>query len=118
MALSVDFLEAISILTTPADLSCTEISELFKSPDFPKEGHENVIIDLSVTDSVKGAELLKNIQSLQDERQKSLLFCGVKKEMLNLLNEVFDEDFFNIVPTLDEAVDMVFLEEQERELFK
>tara|TARA_B000000532_G_scaffold233500_1_gene217166 strand:+ start:75 stop:431 length:357 start_codon:yes stop_codon:yes gene_type:complete len=118
MALSVDFLEAISILTTPADLSCTEISELFKSQDFPKEGHENVIIDFSLTDSVEGAELLKNIQYIQDQRDKSLLFCGVKKKMLNLLNEVFGEDFFNIVPTRDEAVDMIFLEEQERELFK
>lgn len=118
MVLSVDYLEAISILTTPADLSCKEISELFKSPGFPKEGHENVIIDLSSTDSLEGAKLLKNIQYLQDEREKSLLFCGVKKEMLNLLNEEFGEDFFNIVPTRDEAVDMVFLEEQERELFK
>ena len=37
--------------------------------------------------------------------------------MLNLLNEEFGEDFFNIVPTRDEAVDMVYMEDQERELF-
>ena len=82
MAVSIDFLEAISILTIHADLSCTEISDLFKSPGFPKEGHENVIIDLSSTDSVEGAKLLKNIQYLQDEREKSLLFCGVKRKCL------------------------------------
>ena len=118
MAVSVDFLEAISILTTPAGLSCTEIYGLFKSSDFPKEGHENVIIDWSLTDSVEGTEVLEDILYLQDEREKSLVFCGVKKEMLNLLHEVFGEDFFNIVPSRDEAVDMVFMEEQERELFK
>ena len=68
--------------------------------------------------TIEGPELLENIHDLQDEREKSLVFCGVKKEMLNHLNEVFGEDFFNIVPTRDEAVDMVFMEEQERELFK
>ena len=117
MAVSVDFLEAISILTIPADLNCTEISDLFKSPDFPKAGHGNVIIDFSSTKSIEGPELLENIHDLQDEREKALVFCGVKKEMLNHLNEVFGEDFFNIVPTRDEAVDMVYMEEQERELF-
>ena len=118
MAITIDFLEAISILNTSSDLKCTEISDLFKSSNFPQEGHENVIIDFSSTESIEGAELLENIQDLLNEREKSLVFCVVNKEMLNLLNEVFGEDFFNIVPTRDEAVDMVYMEEQERELFK
>ena len=41
----------------------------------------------------------------------------VNSELLKQIEVKFDKDFFNIVPTRNEAVDMVYMEEQERSLF-
>ena len=48
---------------------------------------------------------------------ESVVMCCVNDDIIVMINNEFEEDFFNIVPTKNEAVDMVYMEEQEREIF-
>ena len=76
-------------------------------------------IDFGNCSSIENSDdfALRHCRCQQDEFNKSLVLCGVSSELLEQIEVKFDEDFFNIVPTRNEAVDMVYMEEQERSFF-
>ena len=111
-------LEAITIIVLEGDLT-NDLATINQAIDKAEEGHENIIIDLSLTQSIAESELkiLEEIQETSDLSEKSLVFCGVNSLLQTAFDEKFGEDFFNIVPTRNEAVDIVYMEEQERSFF-
>ena len=58
----------------------------------------------------KSTTLLQSAHNYEERNMRTLLFTPK-------LDDRFGEDFFNIVPTRNEAVDMVYMEEQERSFF-
>ena len=111
-------LEALSIVVVDGELlnNLAPISDAVKSAE---EGHQNIIVDLSKVLSFDdlNLEILEEVAKFLDLSEKSFVICGVNKELQMALDNKFEEDFFNIVPTRNEAVDMVYMEEQERSFF-
>ena len=110
-------LEALSVVIVSDKLVPSDIECVLNAIE---HGFENVILDLGNCFKAKNSDDLDCIGTLQesrDEMDKSLVLCGVSSELLEQIDVKFDKDFFNIVPTRNEAVDMVYMEEQERSFF-
>lgn len=77
----------------------------------------NVIIDLreNVILLEDDFDALESIANNRFELQKSLALCNVIGEKKSIIEKRFDDDII-VVPTMNEAVDFVYMEEQEREL--
>ena len=115
MKVQTNKLEAITIIDVDGELlnDLATISETVKAAE---EGHKNIILDLTKVLSFGDLELelLEEVAEFLDLSEKSFVICGLKNELQLALYKKFEEDFFNIVPTRNEAVDMVYMEEQER----
>ena len=118
MKIFTEKLETLTIVTVDCK-SLDDLDLITKAIASSEEGHKNIIIDLSQTTSINASELIQfeKIQNSLDLLEKSFVICGVNNDLQSDFNEKFGEDFFNIVPTRNEAVDMVFMEEQERSFF-
>ena len=117
MNMQVEKLDALTVLIVGLILVPSDIEFVLNTFE---EGFENVILDLENCSKVEHHDDLECIETLQESRnemEKSLVLCGVSSELLEQIEVKFDEDFFNIVPTRNEAVDMVYMEEQERTFF-
>ena len=117
MKIQLEKLEAITVLIISEQLVPSDIEYALNSIEL---GFENIILDLGNCSSIENSDDLDCIETLQesrDELDKSLVLCEVSSELLEQIEVKFDEDFFNIVPTRNEAVDMVYMEEQERSIF-
>ena len=77
----------------------------------------NVIIDLreNIILLEDDFDALESIANNRFELQKSLALCNVIGEKKSIIEKRFDDDII-VVPTMNEAVDFVYMEEQEREL--
>ncbi len=117
MNILVEKLEALTVLIVSDKLVPSDIESVLRVVE---DGFENLILDLGNCSKAENPDDLDCIETLQesrDEMEKSLVLCGVSSELLEQIKVKFDEDFFNIVPTRNEAVDMVYMEEQERSFF-
>ena len=115
MKVHTEKLEALTIIAVEGDL-LNDLATISNVIEKAEEGHGNIILDLSLTLSIAESELnyLEEIQEILDLSEKSFVFCGVNSDLQTAFDEKFEEEFFNIVPTRNEAVDMVYMEEQER----
>ena len=111
-------LEALTIVIVDCE-SLDDMGIVSSAITRSEEGHKNIILDLAQTSTIVFSELIKleEIQNSLDLIEKSFVICGVNNDLQSAFNEKFGEDFFNIVPTRNEAVDMVYMEEQERSFF-
>ena len=117
MKVHIEKLEAITIIAIEGEVKSAEDLDQIKHASTNCEiGHENIIFDLS-SSGLKSLDFFDHIQYQQDNAQKSLVLCGVNEKLQLSLDEKFEEDYLNVVPTRNEAVDMVFMEEQERLFF-
>ena len=117
MKVHIEKLETITIIAIEGEVESTEdLAQITHAADNCEIGHKNIIFDLSAS-GLKSFDFLNHLQYQQDKAQKSLVLCGVNENLQLSLDEKFEEDYFNIVPTRNEAVDMVFMEEQERSFF-
>ena len=111
-------LEAIEIISPDGEIVTMIDVDLLVNviKDFDKV---NLILDLSsVTKfSSECLDVLTLYQTACNDIDKSFVMCCVNDDIIVMINNEFEEDFFNIVPTKNEAVDMVYMEEQEREIF-
>ena len=117
MNIQVEKLEALTVFIVCDKLVPSDFESVLNAIE---EGFENVILDFGNCSSIENSDDLDCIETLQesrDELDKSLVLCGLSSELLEQIEVKFDEDFFNIVPTRNEAVDMVYMEEQERSFF-
>jgi len=83
-----------------------------------KSGVKNVIVDMAGTrycDS-SGLSALLTGNRLCREIDGSFILCALQPSVSKLISISQLDSVFNIVPTSDEAVDMVMMEEIEREL--
>lgn len=115
MKVQTNKLEALTIIDVDEELlnDLATISETVKAAE---KGHKNIILDLTKVLSFGDLELgfLEEVAEFLDLSEKSFVICGLNNELQLALDKKFEEDFFNIVPTRNEAVDMVYMEEQER----
>jgi len=112
--------EALTIIIVDGNIESADDSALISNAiSKVDDGFENIILDLSSVVSIVNSELfgLVEIQENFETEAKSFVLCGLNNNLQSALDEKFDEDFFNIVPTRNEAVDMVYMEEQERSFF-
>tara|TARA_Y100000589_G_scaffold326761_1_gene367161 strand:- start:472 stop:828 length:357 start_codon:yes stop_codon:yes gene_type:complete len=117
MNIHIEKLEAITIIAIEGDVeSAEDLAQIIHASSNCEIGHENIILDLS-SSGLKSFDFFNHLQCQQDNAQKSLVLCGVNKNLQLSLDEKFEEDYFNVVPTRNEAVDMVYMEEQERSFF-
>lgn len=83
-----------------------------------KSGTKNIIIDLSHSrycDS-SGLSAILVGKRICSDINGSFVICGLQPSVTKLISIAQLDKVLNIVPTVDEAVDMVYMEEQEREL--
>ena len=83
-----------------------------------KSGTKNIILDLSSSrycDS-SGLSAILVGKRLCADMNGSFVICGLQPSVIKLISIAQLDKVLNIVPTVDEAVDMVYMEEQEREL--
>jgi anti-anti-sigma factor len=83
-----------------------------------KSGHKNMILDLSETryiDSSGLSAVLVGNRVCRDSNG-SFVICGLQPTVQKLITISQLESVLKITPTVDEAVDLVYMEEVEREL--
>lgn len=83
-----------------------------------KNGQRNIIVDMQATrycDS-SGLSALLTGNRLTKEEDGTFVICGLQPAVEKLVKISQLNSVFNIVPTKDEAVDLVMMEEIEREL--
>ena len=117
MKIQLEKLEAITVLIISEQLVPSDIEYALNSIE---HGFENIILDLGNCYTIENSNDLVSIETLKESRDKldkSLVLCEVSSELLKHIKVKFDEDFFNIVPTRNEAIDMVYMEVQERSFF-
>jgi len=80
---------------------------------------KNVVIDFArVTNAALSAlPVLADLYQQAMENTASFVLCNIHVSVRKLLDELDLSDVLNITPTESEAVDMVHMEEMEREMF-
>ena len=83
-----------------------------------KSGIKNLVLDLSQSrycDS-SGLSAILVGKRICSDINGSFVICGLQPSVTKLISIAQLDKVLNIVPTVDEAVDMAYIEEQEREL--
>lgn len=110
------------VLLKPLDIEelTTETAPKLKSELFliNSEGIYNIILDLS---NVRGADesgisALLSANRLCKNNEGTFVLVSVHSDIQQLLTLSTTENYINLVPTVTEAVDLVFMEEIERDL--
>jgi anti-anti-sigma factor len=80
---------------------------------------KNVVLNLKdiKTMDIAAAEHLVKLQQNYYEQNASFVVCGLQKEVEEMLEKAELLELMNVTPTESEAVDIVMMEEIERELF-
>lgn len=83
-----------------------------------KEGHKNIIIDLSATRYIDSSGLSAILvgNRMCNELKGSFVICGLQENVNKLITISQLDKIIKITPTLNEAVDLVYMEEVEREV--
>lgn len=83
-----------------------------------KEGHKNIILNLDATrycdSSGLSAVLVAN--RLCRDNEGTFVLCGLQPAVQKLVNISQLDSVLKITPTVDEAVDLVYMEEVERDI--
>jgi anti-sigma B factor antagonist len=82
------------------------------------EGINNIILDLSNIQSAdeSGVSALLSANRLCKNSEGTFVLSCLHSELQNLFGLFTTENYINIVPTVSEAIDLVFMEEIERDL--
>ena len=83
-----------------------------------KSGQTNMILDLSETRYIdsSGLSAILVANRLCRDSNGSFVICGLQETVMKLIKISQLESVLKITPTLNEAVDLVYMEEVEREL--
>lgn len=120
MKFTVKHIEQVAIITSNILKLDGSVSDEFRNTFaiINDEGGRNMVLDLSKTDFLNeiGMNDLSFVRDLCHSSKGSFVLSCVNTKAMSLINLLASEDDFIIVPTVDEAVDLVYMEEQEREL--
>ena len=108
----------INVLDSSFYANMTEtLLKTFK--DCTQSDVKNVIINLeNVTNMDRHAEVLVNLQQASYDNNHSLVLCCLQPGLEEWLDSEELLELMNVTPTLSEAMDIVQMEEIERDLFK
>jgi anti-anti-sigma factor len=83
-----------------------------------KDNHKNLIIDLSETRYIdsSGLSALLVANRLCRDLQGSFVLCGLQDNVKKLITISQLESVLKITPTLNEAIDLVYMEDVERDI--
>lgn len=122
MKYSVDKNEKYILLTLEEDKLNSLISPALKSEliIFNAEGFRNIILDLSHVEHIdsSGLSCLLTANRVCQNSDGSFLLTGLKQSVEQMITITQLDKALKIVPTIDEAVDFVYMEELEREINK
>jgi anti-anti-sigma regulatory factor len=109
----------ITILETGLTANMTvELEQTFN--DCIQNGVKNVIINLGQVEAIDLDTALKlcSMQQNSYENNHSLVFCCLQAELEKWLDEQELLEIMNVTPTESEAMDIIQMEEIEREMFR
>ncbi len=83
-----------------------------------KEGHKNIILDLSSTRYCDSSGLSAGLVAnrLCRDSEGSFVICGLQEAVAKLIRISQLDKVLKITPTLNEAVDLVYMDEVERDI--
>lgn len=120
MKFKVDHKEKVAIIT-----SSVEKLDAIQAPELKgeivmlnKEGHRNIILDLSETRYIDSSGLSAVLvgNRMCTESSGSFVICGLQDNVNKLISISQLDKILKITPTLNEAVDLVYMDEVEREI--
>ena len=85
-----------------------------------KEGVKNIILDMSniFNCDSSGIRTLEEAKKMCEKANASFVICGIDKDIRAVFKLVDLDKVVSICPTIDEAKDLIFMEELERDLLK
>lgn len=120
MKFKIDHKEKVSIIT-----STVEKLDAIQAPELKgeivlqnKEGHKNIILDLSGTRYIDSSGLSAVLvgNRMCNESNGSFVLCGLQESVNKLITISQLDKILKITPTLNEAIDLVYMDEVEREV--
>ena len=83
-----------------------------------RENSKNIVVDLSATKYIdsSGLSALLVGQRLCRDANGTFVVCGLQETVKKLISISQLDSVFKITPTLNEAIDLVYMEEVEREI--
>ncbi len=120
MKFKIDHKEKVSIIT-----SAVEKLDAIQAPELKgeivlqnKEGHKNIILDLSATRYIDSSGLSAVLvgNRMCNESNGSFVLCGLQESVNKLITISQLHKILKITPTLNEAIDLVYMDEVEREI--
>lgn len=120
MKFPIDKKEKVAVIT-----STVEKLDAMQAPELKgemvllnKEGQKNLILDLSQTRYIDSSGLSAILvgNRLSNESQGSFVICGLQDSVNKLITISQLDKIIKITPTLNEAVDLVYMEEIERKI--
>lgn len=83
-----------------------------------KEGHKNIILDLTATRYIDSSGLSAVLvgNRMCNESSGSFVICGMQETVTKLITISQLDKVLKITPTLNEAIDLVYMDEVEREI--
>lgn len=119
LKVKIDTKEKMHVITIGEPLLAANMTESFSQLLLPflNKDVKNVIINFEEVTSLERsfAEKMISLQRLYYEKNASMVFCNLGKDILKDLEEYDLLDGANITPTESEAWDIVQMEEIERE---
>ncbi|SFD07004.1 hypothetical protein SAMN05518672_101319 [Chitinophaga sp. CF118] len=99
-----------------ANLSASFITEITGLPDLEER---NLILDMTLVEKSDdaGIQAILTVYHQQYDRGLSCALTGLNSTLTLLVKEA-DESVYNLAPTMAEAIDLVMMEDLERELMQ
>ncbi|TWI80984.1 anti-anti-sigma factor [Chitinophaga japonensis] len=120
MRFKIDTKEKIVILRPEITTLDANLSEDFQASitALPERSNRNLILDLALVQNVdqSGAQAILTVYRQQYDSQLSCAITGLNNTLTQALRAAGDDTELNITPTLSEAIDIVMMEDLEREL--
>lgn len=120
MKFNIDHKEKVAVITTAIEkLDAIHAPELKSEIVFlNKDGNKNLIIDLTATRYIDSSGLSAILvgNRLCNESNGSFVLCGLQENVSKLISISQLDKIFKITPTLNEAIDLVYMDEVEREV--
>lgn len=85
------------------------------------EGQRNIILDLSTVENIEDSSDFSSLlvgHRLCENAEGVFIVTGLNDHLTNLLVISQIDNTLNIIPKIDEAIDLIFMEEIEKELNK
>jgi anti-anti-sigma regulatory factor len=121
MEFKIDTKETFSTITPPdGPINAKMTGELLEFfTKMRQSGSHNFIVDLSSCTSIDNDAVPQLVMLHEDSysQDQSLVFTGLKENVMNVLKKTETDLLINIAPKMIEAIDIVSMEILERDLF-